>query len=298
VAEGWYFIDPNSNSYRIDDLTANRVLEAIGGMGMPPVKNLKTVAPQQHGETFRGFRLKPRVINLAYVVKGASEAALYNDHQTWLAAMKPFDTAAKFRREMADGSQYEIDVRYNSGLLLDTKDRIGVAAERYGVQLIAFDPVWRKLPLQSKTFTVTGFDLVLPFVLPQTLPSSLLNITDTVTLAGTWRAYPVITLTGPMTNPKVTNLTTNQKIEISVGGVVIGLGETVTIDLSPGVKTVKKNDGTDLYSKLTTDSDIFGFYLKDPTEVSGGENQISVYASACTSASGVKVEWYHRFIGI
>lgn len=298
MAEGWYFIDPNSNSYRIDDLSASRVLDQISGMGMPPVKNLKTVAPQQHGETFRGFRLKPRVINFPFVAKVTTEAALYTDHQTWLAAMKPFDTAAKFRREMADGSQYELDVRYHGGLQMDTKDRIGIAAEKYGVQLIAFDPVWRKLPLQNKTFTLTGLDLVLPFDLPQTLPSDLLNSTDTVTLLGTWRSYPVITLTGPMTNPKVTNLTTNQKIEISVGGVVIALGETVTINLSAGVKTVKKNDGTDLYPKLTTDSDIFGFVLKDPTEVSGGVNQINVYASACDGNSGVSVDWYHCFIGI
>ena len=296
MAEGWYFIDPTGTSFQLDNKTLNRYFQAIGNIGMPPVENLDMVGPQQDGATFQDFRLRPRIISFAMSVKTAALAALFSDHQTWLAAIKPFATASIFRREMADGSQYELDVRFHSGLDMKSNDMRGPTLQKYGVQLIAYDPVWRKLPLQSQLFAISELtELVFPMTFPIVWGGSLIDDTTIVAVAGTWETYPIITLTGPLTNPKVSNESTNQSIQLNY---TVPAGRVVTIDLTPGIKTVKDDIGVNLIGYVSTDSDLFGFHLGVPPEVSGGSNSIRVQTSGATNDSEVNMSWYSRYIGI
>ena len=296
MAEGWYFIDPLGTSLQLDAPSLNRFLRSIGGIGMPPVDNLDTTGPQQDGATFQDFRLRPRVVPIVLSVKTASLAALFTDHQTWLNAMKPYAVASILRREMADGGQYELDVRIKSGMTMDTKDMASPTLQKYGVQFVAYDPVWRKLPIQTQLFSLPDLtQLTFPITFPIEFGGSTIDETTIFGVAGTWKTYPTITLTGPLTNPKVTNSSTSQLVQLNY---TVPAGRVVTIDLTPGVKTVEDDLGVNLIGYISTDSDLFGFHLGVSPEVAGGSNSIRIQTSGATVDSEINMSWFSRYIGI
>ena len=220
----------------------------------------------------------------------------FSDHQTWLSAFKPYATAGILRREMTDGAQYELDVRFQSGLNLDLSDYMEWASPKYALQLVAYDPVWRKLPVQTQLFAISELtELVFPMTFPIVWGGSLIDDTTIIAVSGTWKTYPTIALTGPLTNPKVSNESTGQFIQLNY---TVPAGRVVTIDLTPGVKTVEDDIGANLIGYLSTDSDLFGFHLGVPPEVSGGNNSIRVQTSGATNDSEVNLSWYSRYVGI
>ncbi len=294
MAEGWYFIAPDAVSYQLDQTSVQRILQSIGNIGMAPVENLRTRGPQQHGETFRDFRLRPRIIPIAMSVLGLTQP--FTDHQTWLAAMKPYANASILRREMADASQYELDVRFHAGLSDDLRDIQEYIAPTYAIQLIAFDPVWRKLPLQTQTFSLAALtELTFPITFSIEFGSSTITETVVVAVSGTWWSHPTIVLTGPLTTPTITNSSVGQKIQLNYN---IPAGRVVTIDLDPGTKTIEDDLGTNLIGTLSTDSDLFGFHLGVAPEVSGGNNTILVQAGGAVPTSGIAMNWYNKYIGL
>jgi hypothetical protein len=83
----------------------------------------------------------------------------------------------------------------------------------------------------------------------------------TVTNNGTQDTPPVITITGPTTNPSLTNVTTGRKMAFNKGdGVTLLEGESLTVTINPTSTTIIKTDvlgvETDVSSALSDDSDL------------------------------------------
>ena len=73
--------------------------------------------------------------------------------------------------------------------------------------------------------------------------------TTTITNSGTARAYPTIVITGPGQLHYVRNNTTGQELRFNLP---LFADETLTIDFSPGVKTVTSNFRGNMLSAITS----------------------------------------------
>lgn len=79
----------------------------------------------------------------------------------------------------------------------------------------------------------------------------------TVTNNGTARAYPKFTLTGPGVLYHIVNYTTDQWIHFNL---TLNAGETLTIDLTPGVKTVTSSFRGNMIGSIVS-GNLIDFYL-------------------------------------
>jgi len=139
-----------------------------------------------------------------------------------------------------------------------------------------------------------------PNALGITFGSATLAESFVVNYEGTWNSFPVLEVTGPWDNFTITNAATLETLDF---GYNIDGGETVTFDLSYGVKTVLNQNGTNLIGSLSTDSDLATFHLTPDAEVTAntandGLNPILVTGTNLDEDSALILKWYTRYIGI
>ena len=98
------------------------------------------------------------------------------------------------------------------------------------------------------------------------------------------------------TSPQILNNTTDEKIALDYN---VSSGETVTIDLDYGKKTVTNNANVNLFGTLTTDSDVATFHIAPDPEAPGGVNELQVFGDeAALGETEIRIQWYVRYIGI
>lgn len=98
-------------------------------------------------------------------------------------------------------------------------------------------------------------------------------------------AYPTITLTGPLTNPFIANLTTNQFMQLNMS---IGATDPpIIINMNPGIQTILQNNA-DVSANKTLSSSFWGLFK--------GTNVIGFSASAGTGTANVS--FFPSFSGV
>jgi len=98
---------------------------------------------------------------------------------------------------------------------------------------------------------------------------------------GNFRAQPVIELTGPLTNPKITNEANHEWISIPT---TIPNGETWVLDIA-AFRLYRKSDMANRFQYLDVNSDWM--------ELEPGQNPISFTATGMGAASGITVDFHH-----
>ena len=294
MAESYKFIAPDTTVLTLSNYT----LVDEGEIGMALPSNYATVGAQQDGALWQGVRLVPRILNVVWDSASSTRSAMFDEHQTFLAAMKPYATAGTLRKQLPDDTYYDLKVRINSGLTFNADEQIAASTQRYAIQFIAYDPVWDKQPQATHTVTLPSLtELEFPITFPITYGSTNIDDTDTVTTSGTWKAYPVITITGPVTDPIISNNTTDEKLDFD--GVTIASGDTYTIDLTAGTKTVVDSSSVNKIGDLTTDSDLGTWHLAAAPEATSGNNTIRIQGgSAVVGETSFVIAWYNRFVGL
>jgi hypothetical protein len=113
-------------------------------------------------------------------------------------------------------------------------------AVQFTIPLVAPDP--RKYATQGSTVTfspaasgVTG-GIRLPVTLPFTLPAKQASGAAAVTNAGNFETRPVITITGPITAPVLTNVTTGQSVSYST--LTVMAGQQLVVDFLAQLATL------------------------------------------------------------
>ena len=124
-----------------------------------------------------------------------------------------------------------------------------------------------------------------------------LSIASSVTIVynGSFLTYPIITMTGPVTDPILTNVSTGEDLDFT--GITIAGGDTYTIDCRFGYKTVKNAAGTNKIADLTAASDLATFHLGADPEVSGGANAFTLTGTSTDANTTVTVTYNERFVG-
>lgn len=102
-----------------------------------------------------------------------------------------------------------------------------------------------------------------------------------VSNTGTASANPTITLAGPGDVYKIENTTIDKKLEFS--GLTLASGETLTIDLSPGAKSMSTTLRSSVIGLLTSSSDLATFDLLP------GSNTINLQTDSTVSGT---ISWY------
>lgn len=285
-----------STEYSLSDGDPRFRLEE-DGLGMAPVRRITERGPLQHGETDLGFRLDPRLIQLVFGVSAASESELYDYRAALLAIFKPRTAAIKLRYTLSNSDVRQIDTHYAGAMTFPSRDRKGFY-QRVGLTLRASDPLFYDPTLQAVVYGLgagsAGFTV--PVAVPTGVGASTLDVTQTITYAGDFLEYPVVLITGPLTDPVVTNETTGEALDFT--GITISAGDTYTIDCRYGYKTVKNAAGTNKIADLANASDLATFHLEADPDAPGGNNSISVTGSGATTASEVYLQFYNRYIGL
>jgi hypothetical protein len=277
---------------------------ATTGIGMPPIRRLRQRGPFQHGVSNRGFRLDERMINLVLFFQGASLADADARRDTLARIFQPMDdTPIALRWTREDGAVRQID-GYAEGLVdfPDTpgEDRIGVS-QRVVVPFLCMgsDPVFYDPAVQTRFFSqVANGGWAVPLEVPLTaIAAAAINSVQELVYAGSWREYPVITVTGPLDGLTIENLATGEVLDFPE--LVLTTGQSMTIDLRYERKTVLRHDGTNLLPQLAEDSDLATWHLAPAPEAAGGLNNIRVTVGEDASyETSVLVTFYHRYLSL
>jgi len=115
-----------------------------------------------------------------------------------------------------------------------------------------------------------------------------------VVYTGDIDSYPTITITGPITNPVITNTTTGDTLDFTGG--TVGSADAWTIDTRYGRKSVVNTAGSSVENYLSLDSDLATFRLAPDPIATGGTNVISVAGTATGTATLVTLAYYNRYL--
>lgn len=153
------------------------------------------------------------------------------------------------------------------------------------VQLAASDPRLYALTEGSEADTLPTteggreFNEVPPITFGAVSTGGLFTCTND----GTVLTWPVIKLTGPVTNPRITNVTTDETLELEL---VVASGDYVLLDTD--ARTVLLNGTASRYSSLAQDSTWWG--------LQPGDNEVR-YEASTTTASTITVTWRSAWLG-
>lgn len=288
-----------AETFSLHELISQGVMRlAEGNVGLPPVRRLTERGPQQHGDTDVGYRLDPRVITLLLLLDSVDDVTTYwSLRRSLQSILKPSSVPLALRYTLPTGQVREIAVTYAGGLSFDSAERTGTM-HRAAIQLRAADPIWYN-PVQS-TFAfalpVGVNNWPMPWVIPWGIGTTTLNATLSLTNGGDWEAYPIITIIGPITNAKITNVTTNETLDFT--GYAITGGTTITIDTRYGYKTVKDQTGTSQIDKLVAGSSLATFKIASAPDALSGINTINVTGSSGTGATSITIQYNERYTGL
>lgn len=275
---------------------------SLTGSGMPPIRLIKERGAQQHGSTVTGFVLDERMINLALLIDAPDEATADGYREDLAEIFKPVDNLplqVKLTRD--DGEVRQLDT-YTYGVVdfPMTNDNRFAGKQQVIAQLQAPDPIPYDPTLQNIVFTIaTGAGAPGGFAVPTMIPTlssvtTSIDDTESLVYAGKWETFPIIYLTGPANSPVITNETTGKVLDFT-GSSVPG-GDTWTIDLRYGAKSVRDNSGALQNAALTDESDLVDWSFVPSPTAPGGINDIHVsIPSGVTAATQVRVAFYNKY---
>jgi len=263
----FYWIDPGGNVTQLGQTSSTKVKE-WSGLGMAPLEHFVQGLPWEHRRYHRGLKFKPRVVQLA-VWDFRATASEQDARQTaLLAALNPDRGEGTLKIVLDDGTIRYLDCYVQEGPDFASSDRPRWGGSQfYTVRFVALDPFLYDPDQKSASASFNGSTAV----------------TFTCANGGHIDTYPIITLSGPVTNPKVTLVATGEYIELSYD---LASGDTITIDCEAG--TIYLNGSTDLIDKLTKPSTFFS--------LPRGSQILKLTASAGTGSA--TVAWYDKFLGL
>ncbi len=290
-----------------------RFVMSFSGMGTPDIQYITQRGPNQDGETLRDFHLTPRVVQLLDRQQFVDRDAWWAGRATILDELRPNRQATAtgvatgiLRMVKSDGSIRDLNVLIESGPRFEARNvnEWDEWSFEEVLRFIAFDPLFfDPARVDFALPFVLDLNLVFPITFPITFGSGLIDVSLNLDYTGTWASLPTIVIVGPLENPIIENVTTGETLDLRHD---VGPGETVTIDLAFGQKTITNNLGANLLGSLSTDSDLGTWHIAPTPEapqVVGqprptARNVIRLRGSNPTGSTSVQVRYHTRYFGI
>jgi phage-related protein len=276
----WF--DANNNQFNLDSTTGVHIFRSLKGFYMPPFSVTEDEIPFQAGSLLRNIKVSTRELELPVMITGTSNIDFNTKIRNFINAFNPMVNNGKLRVISYDGSQREIYCRYLSGFEMD--ESVGGDNWQRAVGVFkAFDPYWYDANTIVQTFNIGTTATFFPFF-PLRLTSSTVFADTTINNSGDLETLPTWTINGPGDTIFLRNLTTGEVANINTS---LGVGESIVVDTRQGVKTITKNDGTNLYPFLSNDSILWSLRK--------GSNQVRIEMQNATSNSSVQLNYQNRY---
>lgn len=305
-------IDDMSDVYEFHDQD-QLFLYSFSGYGMPQIDYITQQGPYQHGETVLDYRLKPRIIQLVHKRIGGCRENYWDNRSDIINKLRPnmqfansFGTG-RLRKILPDESVRDLRVIIQSGPVFSPRNVDSWMEYDFQetIRFIAHNPILFNPSLESANWALSSFNNLIFYespnwtnraVFPIWFGGDVLSEILNITYSGTWLAYPTIIITGPLETPRIYNNTTNEKIQLDYA---VSVGETVTINLEYGQKTVTNNFGSNLIGTISSDSDLASFHIAPYPEAPNGINEFEVVGGgAVLGQTEVRLTWNTNYIGI
>lgn len=271
----------------------NYLWEEADGFGMPTLHRITERGPLQHGESDRGYRLDPRVIQIAVGLRATGAAEYYDLRGRLLEFLSPAsDAPISLRYTNPLGAVRQIDGYCTSGPLFPSKEFRSFAYSRAAFQVTCPDPAWYDPERQSVRAVGasggTGFNF--PLAVPWTFGGTSVGAAVAVPYDGSWRDYPEIQIVGPVSDAKIEHLQTGDVLDFD--GITIANGDSYTIDLRYGRKTVVSAAGVNKIADLTPESDLATWHLRP------GANTVQFSGVSAGANTSIILRFYNRYLGV
>jgi hypothetical protein len=283
-----------STEYPLDDGTYG-LLVGYDGWGQSPSNRISSQGPQQHGSTDEGQFLQPRFGTLLFLVPNTELSDMYDAREPLLELFHP-DNSLALKWDLDKGIRY-FDCFYSGDLTMPWKPN-SWGNLRVAITLKCPDPTCYDPTVNVDTWIgSSGTSFQVPWVVPTFVGGSTIDQNKVIQYAGTWFEYPEITIDGPITDPVITNLENNYKLDFT--GLTLGLNESRIIDLRYAYKTVLDESGGNQIQDLTSDSDLATWRLERKRVYDTSRNNtVHVSATGVSSSTRVLVRWKERHVGL
>lgn len=259
----------------------------INGLESPPIRQNNIARPGRHGSLVTSQYYDGRPISWPGVVSGENPSQYENNRRALLDAVKmvhddigyPLPIPVEFTT--LSGKSYFANCYFDAPrFALEMPD----SAAFHISGLIADPFIFGAVQVVSPTIAPpTGGGYVVPMIVPYTSAGAA---GGSVSLAnsGQENAMPIITLTGKLTNPTVTNQTTGKFLQLNY---TIPVGSTVIIDMAN--QTITQDGSSKIATKTVT---------SDWWDIVPGVNTISVDSTSTSDNGSGLVKFYPPFVGI
>lgn len=299
--------------YQFHRCDGERFLESFTGMGLPPIEYITQKGPYQHGQTVLDYRLQTRLIQYIHRRKGCSREDYWSNRGDLLNIIRPNRQAAntfrqgRLRKIQPDGTKRDIRALIDFGPGFQARDpsRWDEWAFTETLRFRCDDPIFFDPAQQSVTWSVSTDDGLIFYESPDweshlTFPivfsGDAISAYQTISgYSGTWHSYPTIVIAGPVDEPRIENQTLGEIIALSYD---VAAGETVTINLDFGNKTITSSTGANLIGTVTNDSTLGTFRIAPAPEAPNGDNVLYASGAGGTLATAITLTYYVNYIGI
>ena len=281
MSETFVWLDADSNS------TTLKVERQTQGRFAPPTRFVTDTSPTQPGSLVRSTRHESRRLVVPIVVQGATSSELRTNIRNLNYALDPVRGSGQLKVTGPDGTTRIVNAYLEDGMGLEESlnSTVGRTWQRASLQFFCEEPYWLDEVTTSSsvaynTTTATFF----PFF-PLRLSSSTVFGATTIDNDGDVQTWPRWTITGPGSAIYLKNLTSGKTLYLNT---TLTAGEIVTIDTTPGVRSVTKNDGTNLFQYLSTTSSLWPLLR--------GSNSIQLEMSSATTNSAIAYSYERRWL--
>lgn len=273
----------------------NYVWESHDGFGMAPLQRHSESGPQQHGDSDRGYNLEPRFVNLVIAAMGNNWDDVYQNIDRLLRYLHP-GSPSTLRFTRPEGAARQLEVFAVKGPLYGASDIIGFFGVKVGMTLKAPDPAWYDPAGKDLTFNLGGGGdtTTVPTNVPTGVGASTIDQSIAVNYPGTWIAFPVIRVIGPITNPIITNQSTGHKLDFT--GTTIASNDWFDIELRFGNKVIRDSTGVYQNGSLSDPNDLALFGIYPDPEAPNGINSIRVQGSGINQNSRIELSWLDKYL--
>jgi len=240
----------------------------------------------QDGETLLSVYLSPRRLSVTFTITAESLIALQSRRKMISRAFNPRAGIGTLIWIQEDGSEYALNCIADSGSPIFTTSA-GDTWQQVIVDIMAPDPCWYSYPADELHLAGLTGGAAFPIEFPAEFATQ--GATRAVSNLGGIPAPVQISISGPITNPVIENLTSGQALSLTLD---VAAGESIYIDTTYGALKCRliASNGTQTNAMpyLSDDSE---FWQLEP-----GENILTY--SATSGSAEVVVNFASRYTGL
>lgn len=251
----------------------------FGGSG----SELWTVSgPYQNGATFLGALLVPRSVNLVFTIIAASTESLFEKRREVAGAFSPYGGEGVLSWIQGDRTFHLRCIAEGPSPNFLSGKASGPTWQAVSVTLKASDPCWYETTEGLYLQGVTG-----GLTFPCSFPVSFATVSPSVTILnpGDVPSPVIMRITGPVTDPVITNETTGETLSLDIE---VAAEDYIDIGTEFAKTYVRDSDGDSIMGTVIPGS-IFW-------QVEPGENTLS-YSDSGGSAQ-ILIQYSPRYTGV